>query len=96
MAPRFTSEDMGRDAQGYRVSRSNDGGFVMDFRLTECHGASATGSWDEVRDQPRTACRSCYQTIDSAIGGEPVPPYTRAGAVVFPGPAAAGWEVFHR
>lgn len=87
----FWSEFMGRDAERFLVYRSHDGGFVMDFRVTECCRASAKGCSFGV------GCRKCYQPVDDRIGGEPRPPYTRDGTVTYEaGKVPAGWEVFHR
>jgi hypothetical protein len=72
----------GRDAEGYLVM-FGDG---MDYRVTECHHASAKGTDDGI------CCRACYHLIDEAIGGQPVPPYTlHDSRVTYAGPKARGW-----
>lgn len=77
--PPNTMEYLGRDADGYLVVRNTDHlgngrpPFIMDYRLTECHRASAKGSM--AGDYPATVCRSCYAEIDEAIGGMPSAPY---------------------
>jgi hypothetical protein len=73
----------GRDADGYLVYLNRD---EMDVRVTECCRATAKGLEDGI------GCRSCYQLIDEAIGGQPVPPYILDdGRVTFTGPVARGW-----
>jgi len=67
--------DLGRDAQGWRVTRNRDGAEV---RVTECCGADATT--EEEPGKPGTwytACRRCKQPIADDIALPPVLPYTK-------------------
>jgi hypothetical protein len=63
---------IGYSARGYKVVEDQEIG--LRYGLTKCCGASAKGSWSELKEEGVVVCRSCYREVDEELGGpmEPV------------------------